>query len=78
MIPEEIVIRQPRSTEGPEMIALMRRGVVEALKEHKRNNRSVIAWDREIQQIVEIPPSEIVIPETETRATPSPLLTTDS
>jgi hypothetical protein len=54
-------LREPRAAEGPEMIAAMRRGVIEALREHKREGRSIVAWDRESQQIVEIPPSEIVI-----------------
>jgi predicted ABC-type ATPase len=54
---------EPSAAEGPEMIALMRRGVAEALREHKSEGRSVIAWDHESRQIVEIPPDEIVIPE---------------
>jgi hypothetical protein len=56
-------LREPRAPEGPEMIASMRQGVIEALREHKSEGRSVIAWDRESRQIVELPPSEIVIPE---------------
>lgn len=50
-----------RAAEGPDMIAAMRQGVVEALREHKREGRSVIAWDRETQQIVEVPPEEILL-----------------
>jgi hypothetical protein len=56
-------LREPSAAEGPEMIALMRRGVAEALREHKKKGRSVTAWDRESQQIIEIPPGEIVIPD---------------
>lgn len=56
-------LREPRAPEGPEMIASMRQGVIEALREHKSEGRSIIAWDRESRQIVEIPSSEIVIPE---------------
>lgn len=48
---------------GPSMLASMRLGVVEALREHRRQGRSVIAWDRETGQVVEVPPTEIVIPE---------------
>jgi hypothetical protein len=59
----EAELREPRAPEGPEMIASMRQGVIEALREHRREGRSVIAWDRESRQVVEIPPSEIVIPE---------------
>jgi hypothetical protein len=59
----ESELREPRAPEGPEMITLMRRGVTEALREHKNEGRSIIAWDRGSQQIIEIPASEIVIPD---------------
>jgi hypothetical protein len=59
----ESELREPRAAEGPEMIAAMRRGVIEALREHKHEGRSVIAWDRKTQQIVEVPPGEIPIPD---------------
>ena len=56
-------LREHRAPEGPEMISAMRRGVVEALREHKHEGRSVVTWDRENQQIVEVLPDEIVIPD---------------
>jgi hypothetical protein len=59
----ESELREPRAPEGPEMVASMRQGVIEALREHKTEGRSVIAWDRESRQVVEIPPDEIVIPD---------------
>jgi hypothetical protein len=58
----ELDLREPRAAEGPEMLALMQQGVIEALREHKSEGRSVIAWDRETGQVVEIPAAEIVIP----------------
>ena len=56
-------VREPRAPEGAEMVVSMRQGVVEALCQHKVEGRSVIAWDSENGQVVEIPPNEIVIPE---------------
>jgi hypothetical protein len=56
-------VRESRAAEGQEMVALMRRGVVEALREHKSLGRSVIVWDPETRKVVEIPAVEIVIPE---------------
>ncbi len=41
------------------MIELMRKGVVEALREHKREGRSVVTWNPETNQIVEVPASDI-------------------
>jgi hypothetical protein len=55
----ETDLREPRAAEGPEMIAAMRQGVVEALVEHKNSDRSVIVWDRDTRQIVVVPPEEI-------------------
>ena len=52
-----------RAADGPEMIAAMRLGVIEALRDHKLQGRSVITWDRDSQQIVEIPPDQLVIPD---------------
>ena len=48
---------------GPALLASLRLGVVEAFREHRRQGRSVIAWDRETGQVVEVPPTEIVLPE---------------
>ncbi len=48
---------------GPSMLVSMRSGVVKALREHRLQGRSVIAWDRETGQVVEVPSTEIVIPE---------------
>lgn len=51
------------ASEGPEMIASMRRGVVQSLREHKENGRSVIVWDAVAREIVEVPPDEIDLSE---------------
>ena len=56
---------EPRTAEGPEMIQLMRQGVVEALLEHNRRGQSVIVWDRESNQVVHVKPEDIVVPEIE-------------
>jgi hypothetical protein len=67
---------EPRTAEGSEMIRLMRQGVAEALREHKRLGQSVAVWDRESRQIVHVRPEDIVIPEIESSvvdlAQPSP------
>jgi hypothetical protein len=41
----------------------MRRGVAEALREHKRKGHSVIIWRD--GKVVRIPPEEIIVPEVE-------------
>jgi hypothetical protein len=56
-------VRERRAAEGPEMLAAMRRGVTEALREHKRRGHSIIVWDRETKQIVEVPAGEIRVPD---------------
>jgi hypothetical protein len=50
--------------ESPKMLASMRRGVVQALRDHKAHGRSVIVWDPIAHEIVEVPPDEIILPET--------------
>jgi hypothetical protein len=63
----------PPVAEGEEMIAEMRRGVVSALSDHREHGRSVVVWDRQSDQILEIPAHQILIPEGEsTRAQTSP------
>lgn len=60
--------RDPRMIppEGAEMLAAMRRGVTEALREHKRIGNPVVVWDREADRVVEVPPGEIPCVEADT------------
>jgi hypothetical protein len=67
---------EPRTAEGPEMIRLMRQGVVDALLEHKRQGQSVVVWDREANQAVHVKPEDIVIPELESKVTGTATLPT--
>ncbi len=48
-------------SEGEEMVAKMRRGVLAALEEHKRLGRSIVTYDLATDQIREIPPGEILV-----------------
>jgi hypothetical protein len=63
MGPNETGLSEPRAESGPALVASMRQGVLDALRDHKQAGRSIVTWDRESNLAVEIPAGEIVIPE---------------
>jgi hypothetical protein len=48
-----------RTISDDELVAVMRRGVVAALRRHKRAGVPAIVWDWETHQIVSVPPEQI-------------------
>jgi len=63
MIRHDSDVREPRAAEGEEMVSLMRLGVLDALRKHKVEGRSVVVWDQEAGQVVQLRPEVIVIPD---------------
>ncbi len=71
MSEKTVGVRLPDAAEGPDMIAAMRRGVAEALAEHKRQGRSVVTWDQARRRVVVIPADQIPVLETAPPEPPS-------
>ncbi len=52
-----------RTASAQEVADVMNRGVIDALREHKRAGNSIVVWDRELDQVLTLRPDQIVVPD---------------